>query len=799
VQGSLIANIPQNTFLNLILKKQIRNAVLLVGISAVLISCGGGSSGGVPPPPEKTGTIQGNTYIGNVFEGNVNIYEFKEGVRGSSLTTTTQINSADGSFTVNIKTPSKSLLVCLSGARYTEVTSQASVKFTDGQELCAITNYISGDTVAVILTYYSHVSVGLATRLLQFSVNPTDAVNDSNLEISNWVGYNIHSIKPRDITDVNDTAGQRIHDVAGFSNAAISVYTGWVNGVSGIPPKDANGNPNPKRHSVYNSILFAQRAFEDIIADGQLDGQSANGPTGLGAVALSTKTYRHDIALDMLVLVNNAKNLTTIKSSKDLFNNALDFSLFDDPNTATNSQAVSKLNIFGGISDPTTLSSVEPVLNNFIIPKVVVGDINLAVSMTDFIDQTKSVEYRITNPRLGVNDQIALHVKNIPTDNITRTNSLFSSTGISQSLGTVYPDAKDYKIDITATYDVVASGTLNQKVKRSKSLIIGNTGTQIEGRRPVNDSAVTGTFNLFAGISNPLGISSIVLTIDDLITVQPSNFTPGASNYNVPIFRIDTRTVSNGSALLDGSRTFKITVTDNSGSNLPTSTISTNPFSLTVDNTPPTINTTPPVPPISGWFTNSFDIGVATSDATSGVANFKIIMDGGLLRPIFSPTANELVSFPLFGKIADGTHIIRVQATDKAGLTSFDANTVIVRTDANIPTLTFTPVGVTAYTLPASCMMTVSAADPVSAAGGIGSGIKSVTVDGIAYGAISAPIQINLQSKITIAATGGTQQVILSAVVEDVAGHSKTYAVTLDATRGTGVTASNYTCTVSAI
>jgi len=801
LKGSLIQNFP-------ITLKQTSKCFALVGFSIALLACGGGSSsGGLPSTPEAIGKVQGTAYIGVVQEGDIKVYEFKNGVRGAAINSTT-VNPSDGSYSLNLQTPSKSILVCLDKAAYTEITSSNTVFFTDTQELCAVENYFSGETTTVSITYYSHIATGLATRLLDFNVATQNAVNDANDEIKHWVGYNINKTIPANIN--LNTSTETLTDLkAGFANAAISVYTGWVNGVSGIPP-------GSKRHITYNSILFAQRAFEDIVADGALDGQSENGPTGLGAVGITTKTYRLDIAKDMLVMVNNGNNNSSIQKSSDLFGRALQYSEFDHPNTSNSSSAPSTLNIFGESLVGDLLSNTTPIMNNFIIPKVVTGDVIIASSVTDVVGQLVSIEYRIKNPTIqglgGVgtilDDQIGFVDTNIKAD-LTRTGITFSSTSISPSIGAVYPDDKNYIINIIARYtDIATSGTTVVILKSpDKKAIIGNTGTSVEGLSPKTQitvnatpvdttpiATVTGTFNLFSGVSNPLGVSSVELKIDNLPLITAGNFDATAvQKYAVPIFRINTRTVNGGVALADGEHDFVLTaVGDPNGANQSITTT----FKYNVDNTPPILTVTPPTAAsTSGWFTNNFNIGVATNDGVgSGVNNFKIIMDGGILKTVLAPSASVSNPFPLINGIPDGVHLVRVQATDNIGLTSFNPTTLTVQTDANVPTLTMAPLTLQTYTLPSQCTINVTAADPVGIIGGIGSGVKSVTVDGIFYGVITTSIQINLQNKITVAVGAVAQVINMTASVEDVAGHVTNKAITLTATQPI---LNNYTCQIT--
>jgi len=328
---------------------------------------------------------------------------------------------------------------------------------------------------------------------------------------------------------------------AGFANAAISVYSGWVNGISGIGPT------SPDRFTTFNSILFAQRAHDDIAADGVLDGNSNTGPTGLGAVPLTTKTYRHDIALDMLVMANNKNNLSGVNLKENsvpdhsltLFNNAKAYSFFDNPDSLESKK--SSLNIFGNSTLGGALNNTGPILNNFIVPDILSGTVTLAASLTDIKNKAVTIEYRLINTTLSIDKSIQTFTKSATVD--------LSRTIISIDT-TAYVDDPNYEIRVLIDGD-------NVNAFSKSGIIIQNVGTKIVGPDAVTTSnTVNGTFNLVASVTNSAGIKSISLEIDGNISNIPvSNFTAAGTN-NVPIFRVDSTTLTNG------LHTFVIVVTD---------------------------------------------------------------------------------------------------------------------------------------------------------------------------------------------------------------------------------------------
>jgi hypothetical protein len=598
MQGTLRNLFTKNSFLKFTLRKQVFS-IAFFAISASLVSCGGGGGGPVPLAPELIGEVKGTAFIGTVENGTVDIYSFTGGVRGKSLATTKiksepiSLDPADkdklqGSYTVSLQTSSKAILVCLSDATYQEMTQDRLISFNlnEKQELCAVENYVSGSKPTVILSYYSHIAAGLAKYLVTSGkFQSSDAVTSANQEIANWTIFNAVAVNPTNIS-YSGSVQQNVSasDRAGFANAAISVYSGWVNGVAGIPPKDSTGATNPERFKRYNSILFAQRAYQDIASDGLLDGQSLNGPTGMGPVPLKLSTFRHDIALDMLVMANSPRNKSGLNLQNSFGANLLsystDYSLFDHPDAPT-SRKPSALNIFGGTNKDDIIDGSKPILNNFIVPKIITGNTKFAVSLTDLKNQAVSVEYRLAAPASNGNPVVDVPIKTIvknldsnvgPIVTLDRTivsfNTINSAPGVTP-ITYAYADRNDYELRIIVKYKNTSNAIVALPTA-VKGFSIKNLGTQIAGPSPVtnNSAEIKGTFNLVATINDSLGINTITLDIDGSPSgVTVSNFIVG-SNSNVPIFRIDSTT------LVNGSHDFIIKATDVNGTETLSSVLS---------------------------------------------------------------------------------------------------------------------------------------------------------------------------------------------------------------------------------
>ena len=61
-------------------------------------------------------------------------------------------------------------------------------------------------------------------------------------------------------------------------------------------------------HEPFNSIMFAQTAYDDIRHDGRLDGQGTGGVLAFGTVPVSTEMYRNQLAINMLIMAGHGNN-----------------------------------------------------------------------------------------------------------------------------------------------------------------------------------------------------------------------------------------------------------------------------------------------------------------------------------------------------------------------------------------------------------------------------------------------------------------------------------------------------------
>ncbi|VAW92203.1 hypothetical protein MNBD_GAMMA22-2407, partial [hydrothermal vent metagenome] len=263
--------------------RAVRNCSVFLFSVFFLISCGGGGSSNLPRSPLPDYTISGKAYIGNVNNATISLYPFIDGVRGNLITTTN--TSEDGTYNLTTNNTNDTLLVCMTDGRYTEPYTGTTLSLIDTDELCAsFVNTPSKDS-NVSISYYSHIAYGLSQY--RVSVNEKSPIQTANDTISAWVGFDIIKTLPSDVTLFVEGATLNEAYIAGFSNAAISVLSTTIKSTS---------------------LDIAVKAYHDIKYDGLLDGKDANGSYAL----ISTKTYRHNTALNMLVVANSLKNSSNI-------------------------------------------------------------------------------------------------------------------------------------------------------------------------------------------------------------------------------------------------------------------------------------------------------------------------------------------------------------------------------------------------------------------------------------------------------------------------------------------------------
>jgi len=300
--------------------------------------CGGSSSS--TPSPVPTTTVSGVTFDAPIQNGLVKIYSFASGLPGAVLGT--GATDPQGKFSISIQSENQPILVAVTGGSYIEEASGKIVQLQDGQALYAVQNFVMSQSVSVAVSYYTTLATGYAEYLVGKGTSVSVAVDQANAQFSNFLAFDVLTTQPLDITDVaNATPWLTAGHEYGFSLAALS---GWT-----LSASRTNGVVD---HELYNSIRFIQAAYGDIRADGLLDGKGSQGPLSMGVVPLTTRAYRHELAIQALGIANSSANHTTLSATQ----------LVDTAKRLNDSTAA----VFG--SDPVVpLDEGGPVISNLSI------------------------------------------------------------------------------------------------------------------------------------------------------------------------------------------------------------------------------------------------------------------------------------------------------------------------------------------------------------------------------------------------------------------------------------------------
>ena len=202
----------------------------------------------------------------------ITVRNFTGGKAGAVLGTGKTDQS--GNYSVNINSDPTPLIIEATGGSYVEEASGITVNLGPTQMLRAVVNYTGGNVANVSITPYTNLAAGLAAyRVKKNATTDASAIDAANQEISNWLGFSLISVKPRNITNAANVTSVAADDYSyGLLSAAISSWTKYA------------ATKNGQQHAVLSSVAFADSMYQDVIADGLLDG---NGIDATGAAVPS--------------------------------------------------------------------------------------------------------------------------------------------------------------------------------------------------------------------------------------------------------------------------------------------------------------------------------------------------------------------------------------------------------------------------------------------------------------------------------------------------------------------------------
>lgn len=290
----------------------------LLGALLSLTACGGGGDGGNIddddrnlPDERPTAGVKGVAFDGLIINGDVRIFDFTGAVKGTLLGETK--TDGQGLYSIELSTASKPILIEIDGGYYIEEASgiQVQVDRSKGRKLLAVEYYESGAALDVSATFFSTVATGLVEYIVsQQGLGVDVAIERAYQQVDTWAGFDTRRTIPVDVSDPA-SATPYITDAHryGYVPAGISTFTKVVGDAT-----DAG------LHDTYTSIGFIQTAYDDVKADGMLDGNGSKGRITFGNVTIDANTYRSELAVKILQFVRSGRNYAGLE-----FNEVLPF------------------------------------------------------------------------------------------------------------------------------------------------------------------------------------------------------------------------------------------------------------------------------------------------------------------------------------------------------------------------------------------------------------------------------------------------------------------------------------------
>jgi len=349
---------------------------LFLPVLVILFSCGRGDA---PLPPERPfGNIHGNAVDALIVNGSLSVYDFENGHKGELLGTT--ITNEFGAYELSLQSKDRPVLLEVTGGYYTEEASGKRVILKDGQSLRAVTFYVSGEPLEVMVTPFTNLAAGLVVFKIAQSINVSVAITEASSAITSFMGLDILGTYPRNITDSNNASSVMTDEHRyGFFTAGLSALTRWI-----------SEENNVDTHSIYTSIALAQLMYRDISTDGQLDGavieKDAKNSLSFGKVPLNANVYRADLARHIISMASSPENKTGL-GVVDVLDQATDIS------QTTHA-------VFAGV-EPHPVDVTGPVISALEVEDSYKGGVfAFAVAVSDFVG-IKTVVFDVDDEELG--------------------------------------------------------------------------------------------------------------------------------------------------------------------------------------------------------------------------------------------------------------------------------------------------------------------------------------------------------------------------------------------------------------
>lgn len=449
-----------------------------------LTACGGGSGSGNGTqrdiaPTRPSAQVSGTGFDGLILEGDVAVNGFDGAVAGNLLGTAK--TDLYGSYTASLQSPNTPILIKVDGGRYIEEASNTQIQLERqlNHRLYAVDYYKSGSAIEVSATFFTTLATGLTEYLVHKQGLSTEvAIERAYAEIDAWAGFDTRRTTPLAVNDVANASPLLTNALkAGFVAAGISQLTRTI----------ATGDP----HTTFFSIGFIQVAYEDIKADGILDGIGKGGdPLSYGTLLINADTYRTLLGTRLLQFVTSDYNQTSLgfddlvgyasqlnQYDGELFNYTTAPDLDDTMPTINNVTPTSDTVIKGSttlsasVADTFGIASVEFQVNGESIATLTKAPYSYAFNATDYLNGIYPLETVVTN-LLG---NVATDTRNLNINN-----------------GVISFSVPSERIEATGVTSTFGSGTCSLPLTIKDSTGLGVTYVNLDGDRLLSEDSIAG-------------------------------------------------------------------------------------------------------------------------------------------------------------------------------------------------------------------------------------------------------------------------------------------------------------------
>lgn len=457
--------------------------MLALVLGTVTTACGNTSSA---PPERATAAVSGVVFQGPVAGATVRAYSYADGRKGAELAQA--LTDASGRYAFSGSLPSGVVLLEVTGGTYREEASARDITVGTDVPLRSLIR-VGSNTGGTIGTYTTF-GAALADYLASRGRSLESAIDEAYTAINAAVGVDVRSTAPLDVTDVANAGGLTPAHEYGFFEAALSQWTA-----------DAGIQNNVTPHTLYTSSSMLTLAFDDLRSDGVLDGRGSNGAQRLGSVALSTDTYRHELALALLRFARSGANRTGLTSDQLL--------------RAANRWNDSRAALFGDAavrpisSAAPTVTNLAPVANTYVR-----GRFSASARVDDVVG--------LTTVSFGIDGSAVANAADVQQPRVDIDSSTYSD-----GARTLYVEARNMVGGVT---------------RAEHRINIDNTAPTITNFQPAEGSVVRNSFTLSASVSDTR-LSESTFSIDG--TTLGNQGSAGSPRYT-----LDTRSYSSGNHTL---------------------------------------------------------------------------------------------------------------------------------------------------------------------------------------------------------------------------------------------------------